>query len=886
MSILRRIANLFHRSKLDQEIEAELRAHIEMRTADNIAAGMSLEEARRQAVLRFGSRAAMKERVIAADLQMFLDSLWQDLCYELRMLRKSPGFATVAVLTLALGIGANTAVFSMLNRVLLRPLPYRDPAHLVWVTQFAPRMDSTTVPAATFLAWRNWSHSFQDVAAYVDHLCDGNFSSSGEPVRLDRCAEVTPNFFSVLGIQPALGRGFLPSEGLPGGPETMILSDTFWHRRFGADRAVLGRTVELDGVDYTVVGVLPASYEHPGVLIPDAFVALRLPSKPDWRERESDDMSVIARLKSGATIEAARAELNAITQSLEKEYPPSIAEKLSDSQIQVMPLHEHIVGDTRSALLVLMAAVGLVLLIACVNVANLLLARGVARHKEFAVRATLGAARLRIARQLLTEGILLAILGSAAGLLVAWGTMRLVRSLEPVTFARFGSVHINGTALAVALVISLGTGLLFSLAPAFLVSRQDLTNPLREATDRATAGTARQKYGNVLVAFEMALAFLLLIGAGLLIRSFANLRAVNPGFDPRNVLTVQVTLTEKNYPQASQQKVFFDRLLAAVQTLPGVQSVGGTTSLPLYYGLSRPEPLEIENRPSTLTGSAPSVPISQVTPGYLEAMRIPLEGGRFFTPEDREGTLPVAIVSREFARRFLTGENPIGLHLRFRPSRNGSERDFTIVGMVGDVRYFGPSGQLAPVVFTSTTQFPTSALTLAVRTSNQPKNLTALIRREVQNLDKDQPIYHVATMEQRLANSVGPQRFDALLLGIFAAVAAVLAGIGVFGIMSYWVTQRTHEIGIRIALGGQTRQVLRLVMGHVLRLTIGGLAVGLVGAFALARLLAALLFGVRPTDTLTYLVVLVATAGIAFAASALPTLRALRVDPMVALRHE
>jgi putative ABC transport system permease protein len=501
------------------------------------------------------------------------------------------------------------------------------------------------------------------------------------------------------------------------------------------------------------------------------------------------------------------------------------------------------------------------------------------------VRATLGAPRFRIARQLLTEGILLGILGSAAGLLVAWATMGLVRSLEPVSFARFGGVRINGTALAFALVISLGTGLLFSLAPAFLVSRQDLNHPLREATDRATAGTARQRYGNVLVAFEMALAFLLLIGAGLLIRSFVYLRAVNLGFDPRDVLTVQVTLTEKNYPLASQQKAFFDRLLAAIQTLPGVESVGGTTSLPLYYGLSRLEAVEISSRPSS-KGSAPSVPISRVTPGYFEAMRIPFEGGRFFTPEDREATLPVVIVSREFARRFLGRENPIGLRLRFPPSHNGPERDFTIVGVAGDVRYSGPSGQLAPVVFTSASQFPTSALTLAVRAGNQPENLTASIRREVQNLDGDQPIYHVATMKQRLANSVGPQRFDALLLGIFAAVAALLAGVGVFGVMSYWVTQRTHEIGIRIALGGQPPQVLRLVMGHVLWLTMGGLTVGLVGAFALARFLAVLLFGVQPTDALTYVVVLVATAGIAFAASTLPTLRAMRVDPMVALRHE
>jgi len=816
----------------------------------------------------------------------WLTVFFADLRFGTRILKRNPGVTLVGMLTLALGIGANTAIFSLLYAVLLQPLPYRDPGQLVWASQYAPRLDATLVPAGTFLAWRDQNRSFEDMAAYDDHLCDGNLATGAEPVRLDRCAEVSANFFSLLGIQPALGRSFSPQEGAPGAHGVMILSDGFWRRRFGGSPEILGKSLRLDNAEYTVVGILPASFVYPSQLKPDAFVPLPLPTKPDWGQRESDDMSVVARLKHRAALQQAMAELQTIRQSLTPQYPRAVAEKLAGAEVQLLPLHQRLVGDTRPALLLLMSAVGLVLLIACVNIANLLLARAAARQREFAVRSALGAARARIIQQLLTEGLLLAALGSAAGLLIARGTLDVARLLRPDTLAYFGDVHLNGVALCFTLLVSLLTAILFSVAPALVASQAGASIALQEAGGKTTAGPARHKLGSVLVAAELAFAFLLLMGAGLMLRTFANLRAVSPGFNPRNVLTVQVTLTEARYPDLAQRKAFFDRLLAAVRAMPGVESVGGTTTLPFYYGFSSPVKMTVKDHPSLLADQSLSVPVSHVTPDYFSAMQVPLRAGRFFTAEDRPGSLPVTIVSQEFASRFLAGSDPIGKHLTFAPATNLPEQQFTIIGVVGDVRYLGLDRQPVPVVFTSTEQFPASALTLAVRTRIAPESLTSAVRREVQSLDPEQPIYHVATMEQRVSDSVGPQRFDASLLALFAAVAFSLAAVGIYGVMSYWVTQRTHEIGVRVALGAQPRQVLRLVLARAAWLTLGGLTVGLGGAFVLAHSLSSLLFGVRPIDPLTFLAASVAMAGIAFVASWQPARRAASVEPMVALRYE
>ncbi len=816
----------------------------------------------------------------------WLTVFFGDVRFGARILKRSPGVALVGMLTLGLGIGANTAMFSLLHAVLLRPLPYRDPGRLVWASQYAPRLDATLVPAGTFLAWRDQNQSFDDMAAYEDHLCDGNLTTGAEPIRLDRCAEVSANFFSLLGIQPAMGRSFSPQEDAPGAHGVMILSDGFWRRRFGGNLNVLGKSVRLDNAEYTVVGVLPANFVYPSQLKPDAFVPLPLPTKADWRERESDDMSVVARLKHDVPLRLAGAELQTITQSLTPQYLQAMAEKLAGAQVQLLPLHQRLVGDTRPALLILMSAVGLVLLIACVNIANLLLARAAARQREFAVRSALGAARNRIIWQLLTEGLLLAAMGSAAGLLIAWGTLDVARLLRPDTLAYFGDVHLNGVALCFTVLLSLLAAILFSLAPTVLASQAGANIALQEAGGKTTAGRGRQKLGGVLVAAELAFAFLLLMGAGLVLRTLANLRAVSPGFNPRNVLTVQVTLTETRYPEPAQRKAFFDKLLAAVRAMPGVESAGGTTTLPFYYGFSSPVKMILKERPSLSADQSALVPLSHVTPDYFSAMQVPLRAGRFFRPEDRQGSLPVAIVSHEFADRFLAGADPVGKQLTFAPATNSPEQEFTIIGVVGDVRYIGMDRQPVPVVFTSTEQFPASALTLAVRTRIAPESLTDPIRREVQNLDSEQPIYHVATMEQRVADSVVPQRFDASLLGLFAAVALLLAIIGIYGVMSYWVAQRTHEIGVRIALGAQPGQVLRLVLARAAWLTLGGLTVGLLGAFVLAHFLSGLLFGIRPIDPLTLLTVSAVLAGIAVVASWQPARRAAGVDPMVALRYE
>jgi putative ABC transport system permease protein len=831
-------------------------------------------------------RLAIRESVQDRRSLPILDTFIADLRFAGRMLKRNVALAAACVLTLAVGIGGTTAIFSLVHTVLLQPLPYRDPARLVWVSQYAPRLDATVVPAATFLAWRDQNGSFEDAAGYNDHLCDGNLSTGVEPVRLDRCAKVSANFFSLLGVQPVLGRSFSREDDVPGAPGVMILSDGFWHRRFGGNPEVLGKSVRLDDAEYTVIGILPPSFEYPSQLKPDAFVPLGLPTTADWRERESDDMSVVARLKQGISLQQAQANLRTITQSLTLQYPQAIAEKLAGADVQILPLHQRLVGDTRPALLFLMGAAGFVLLIACVNIANLLLARASARQKEFAMRAALGAAPSRIVRQLLTEGLLLAALGSAAGLLVARGTLGVVRMLRPDTIDYFGDVHLNPTALCFTLLISLMSAIFFSLAPAPISARTDVSIPLREAGETIAGSRLRQKLGSVLASAELALAFLLLMGAGLMLRTFANLRAVSPGFNPRNVLSVQVTLTEAKYPDLIQRKAFFDKLLAAVRATPGVESAGGTTDLPFYYGFSSPVAVTLKDHRSILADQSPSVPLSHVSPGYFFAMQVPLRAGRFFNNEDRQGASPVAIVSQEFARRFLMGPNLIGQHLTFAPAEHQPEQEFTIVGIVGDVRYIGLDRNPVPVLFTSTDQFPASALTLVVRTGVAPESLVGAIRREVHNLDPEQPIYHVATMEQRLSDSIGTQRFDTSLLGLFAVVAIFLATIGVYGVMSYWVTQSTREIGIRLALGAQPRDILRIVLTRFARVTLAGLSSGLIGTLVVAHFLRSLLFGVAPIDPSTLLAAGVILAGIALTAGWRPAHRAAGVDPMIAMRYE
>ena len=666
----------------------------------------------------------------------------------------------------------------------------------------------------------------------------------------------------------------------------MIFSDGFWRRRFGANPNILAKSVRLDNAEYMVVGILPANFVYPSQLQPDAFVPLALPTKPDWSQRESDDMSVVARLNKDVPLPQAVAELQTIAQSLTPQYPQAVAEKLAGAQAATSAPAPAARGGYSSGPVALDERGGAGS-VDCLR-----------QYSEPSVGTSCGA----------TEGICGALCigssthahhpatadgglasrrsGIGGGAAVAWGALDVVRLLRPDTLDYFGDVHLNGAALCFTLLVSLVTAILFSLAPALVASQAGASIALREAGGKTTPGPARQKLGSVLVAAELAFAFLLLMGAGLMLRTFANLRAVSPGFNPQNVLTVQVTLTEAKYPDLAQRKSFFDKLLAAVQATPGVESAGGTTVLPFYYGFSSPVKMTIKDHPSLLGDQSPSVPLSDVTPDYFSAMQVPLRAGRFFTTEDRPGSLPVAIVSQEFASRFFAGADPVGEHLTFAPATKLPEQEFTVIGVVGDVRYIGLDRQPVPVVFTSTDQFPASALTLAVRTRIAPESLIAAVRREVQNLDQEQPIYHVATMEQRVADSVGPQRFDASLLALFAAVALLLAVVGIYGVMSYWVTQRTHEIGVRVALGAQRRQVLQLVLARAAWLTLGGLTVGLVGAFVLARSLSGLLFGVRPIDPLTFLAASVALAGIALVASWQPARRAASVDPMVALRYE
>jgi putative ABC transport system permease protein len=870
MSILRRITNLFHRSKLDQEIDAELRSHIEMRTADNIAAGMSPEEARRQAVLRFGSRAAMKERVIAADAHMFLDSLWQDLRYALRTLRKSPGFTAVAVLTLALGIGANTAIFSVIDAVLLSPLPYTKPQQLI-----AMRPNDSL---QNLIEIQRQSHSFSQGGGI--NVTPMDLTGAAEPVQI-HAGLVNAGFLETLGVPPMFGRIISPEEDVKGGPRNIVASYPFWQNFLNSDPHALGKTVTLSGNSYTVIGVMPASFQLPREHA-DVFVSLWVADAGAAVQRDVHFMHGYWRLKPGATLAQAQADMSGIDHQLAQQYPNDERGR----KTLLMPLHRLLVGNIRPALLVLFGAVGLVLLIACANFAGLLMARAAARRHELVIRAALGARRSRLIRQALTESGLLAVTGGVAGLLLAkWGTSLLL-SLKPEALERFSGIQMDAKVLLFVFGIAMLTGMIFGLAPAWSAARADVSESLKEGGRSVTAGPSGHLLRKLLVTAEFALALVLLVGAGLLIKGFSRLRSVNPGFNPANVMTMYLDLPATRYAAIPMQTQFRRELLARLNSLPGVEA-GMITDIPFggnYVG----HRVVFDGRPPVPAGAEPEVQTLSVMGDYFRVMQIPTRTGRDFTPRDREGEPLVAIVNEEFVKEFFPGESPLGSRIDWARTE-GPHQWMTIVGVVGDVKHSGLDEPTDPAVYTPFAQNDEAwrhFMTLAIRTRSASAGLVEEVKKQVWSMDSLIPVSDVQSMDDLMSVSLAQRWFNLLLLGIFAALALILASVGIYGLMAYGVSQRTHEIGVRMALGAQRRDVLRLIVGDGAKLAFAGIVIGVLGALALTRLMISLLFEVKPTDPATFAAVAILLTVVALAACYIPARRAMRVDPMVALRYE
>jgi putative ABC transport system permease protein len=809
-----------------------------------------------------------------------MTTLLQDVRYGFRMLRKSPGVTAAAVVSLALGIGANTAIFSVVNSILLKSLPYAEPERVVllWGDSPAQGNHRDQVSATDVDDWRQQNRVFEEVSTFGDW--SATFLGGGEPERVAG-TQVGDGFFRVMRGTPLLGRTFLPEEQEDGKANVIVLGHGLWLRRFGGDPHIVGQAVSLGGKPYTVVGVMPEDFRPlPRSLNDPPGQFYRPVAEPhDELERSSRHLRAIGRLKPGVTLEQAQAEMSVIASRLERAHP----EDNTGYGVHLVTLPEDTVGGLRTALLALFGAVVFVLLIACANVGNLLLARSSARQREFAVRAALGAGRARIVRQLLTESVLLALAGGAAGLLLALWGIGLVESLGSRVSPLLAGVRVDYGVLAFTGVVSVLAGLAFGLAPALQVSGPDLNETLK-AGGRSDAGGRGGRLRSALVVAEMALALVLLAGAGLLVKSVVRLRAVDAGFDTSNLLTMNLALPSSRYPDGAAQAAFFERLARQLGSQPGVEGAAFTSVLPLSSNFDG-RALAVEDHPVP-RGQEVSVDLYVATPDYLRAMRIPLVDGRAFDEHDTGEGAPVALVGETAARKLWPGQSPLGRRVKFPGSEKNRQPWRTVVGVVRDVKQYGLDREDVMQMYLPEAQFPASFMTLVVRSKSDPAALLGGVRREVAAADRELAVFGVASMDELLADSVALRRFSMLLLGVFAAVAVALACVGLYGVISYSVAQRTREIGLRVALGARPRDVLRLVLGRGLGLAGLGIVLGLAGGLAVTRVISSLLFGVGARDPLTFAAVAALLSLVALAACLFPARRATKVDPMVALRYE
>jgi putative ABC transport system permease protein len=814
-----------------------------------------------------------------------MTTLAQDLKYALRVLRKSPGFTAAAILVLALGIGANTAIFSVVNAVLLRPLPFQDSSRLVQIWHVPPPknfpgMTTFSVSAANYVDWQQQNHAFEHLAIYS--FTSFNFTAGDQPEAIQG-AGVSPDFFSTLRSQPILGRTFAPEEDQLGHSHVILLSHAIWKSHFAANQNIVGQNIALDGQNYTVVGVMGPDFRFPDwakVWTPMAW------TDAQRQVRGEHHYLVIGRLKPGVQLPQAQAEMNTISSRLEQQYP----EDDKGWGAILVPLREQIVGDVRPALLILLGAVAFVLLIACANVANLTLAKTFARRKEIAIRAALGASRGRVLQQVLAESILLSLAGGAVGLLFARAGTSLITNFLADSLPRSTEIGLDGWVLCFTLGVSLLTGIAAGLVPALRMTKPDVNEALKQG-GRTGSDSAGSRIRSLLVVSEVALSLVLLIGAGLMIRSLSLLRGLNPGFDPSNVVTMTVVVPRTKYATPLQEVQFFDAALNRVQGLPGVESAGVIDDLPLDPSGSH-QPIVIEGRPVTQMSEQPEVDVRLISPGYIHALRVPLRQGREFSAADTADRPPVVLISETLAQRFWPNENPIGKHLTMTFS-SGKPKE--IIGIVGDVKLDGldvtapsatlyvPFSQLSVPAIGTWNSFPMS---LVVRAASQPTNLVSAVTNAIHEVDRQTPVVEVATMDQLMSNSVSQRRFNMLLFAAFAGLAVLLAAVGIYSVLAYAVRRRVREIGIRMALGAQISDVLRMVVIEGMTPTLIGMAIGVAGALALGRVLSTLIYGVQATDPLTFVGVSAILAAVALLASIIPAYRATRVEPVKALREE
>jgi predicted permease len=811
-----------------------------------------------------------------------MGTLLQDVRFALRLLTRRPGFTIIAVLSLALGIGANTAIFSVIDAVLLRPLPYADADRLVNMYETAPQMERGSVSAPDYLDWQVQSQTFSRLAAYVS--ADMNLQNTAAPERL-AALKTSSNLFSLLGVKPLLGRAFTAGEDGPNASHVIVVSEGLWRRYFGADPKLVGRTLTLDSDSYTVIGVMPQQFRFPASAATDVWIPLQM--RPTLvAQRGSRSLHVIGRLKSGEDLNTAITEMHQIASRLARQYP----KEQSGWTVTLRPLRQDITGKVRPALLVLLGAAGLVLLIACSNVANLSLSRATDRHREVAIRLAVGAQRHRLIRQLLTESVLLALLGAGVGLVFAWAATHTLVSLGASSIPFAGSVGFNPRVFAFLLLVGVATGIIFGLAPALHATRVDLHSDLKEGAPSGSATSGSRRFRNVLVVAEIALALVLLVGAGLLMRAFVRLQNTETGIETHNLLTLHIPVPSQQYDTSVSTR-FFQPMLERVAAIPGVRVAGLTSALPLQESYNF-GPLRIEGRPPDKAGEQPIAEQRTVSPGYFRALGIPVIKGRDFTDHDAEasrgggtrraGAAPaVVLINQELARRYFPGIDPIGQRIKL-----GDSLSAPIVGVVGNVRESALDTPPSSTMYFSYLQYPMSEMTLVISTSVPPMSITSGVRTAIHAVDPNQPLYDVETMDQVVSHSIADRQFYLSLLGTFAVVAFVLAIVGIYGVMSYAVTQRTREIGIRMALGARTSSVQRLVMRDGMLLVIAGIACGTIMALVLSHLLSHLLYGVSSTDPITFICVAILLGVVALIASYVPARRAAAVDPTISLRYE
>jgi putative ABC transport system permease protein len=866
-----------------QQLDDEIREHIETETQDNIARGMSPEEARYAAVRKFGNVTRVKEDTREVWSFVWLEQLLQDVRFAVRMLRKSPGFTAVAIFTLALGIGANSAMFSVVNGILLRSLPFKEPSRLVTVLDTKPSkgVDWLYVSPNRFEEWVRRNTTFDQIAAAEN--CFFKLENHGAPILLQGgCA--TASFFPMLGVQPFLGRLFTPEEDRPGGNTVAVLSYGCWKEKFGGDPAAIGKTIRrtANDAEFTIIGVLPADFKF---ATEDFALWAPINTDPNYRDRDDHHLLVFARLKDGVTLPQAQAQMDGVAQQLASEYPTTSA----GWGITVRPLQRFYSGvrNIRQTLWVLLAAVGFLLLIACANVANLLLARATVRRKEIAVRLAVGATRSRLVQQLMTESLLLGVMGGATGFLLARLAFKSMMAVAPyIPSFRPNAIQMDNEVLAFATVTAIVASVAFGLTPALRTSRLDLNDALRDA-GRGTRGNRRDRLTrSLLVTSEIALAVVLVGGAGLLIESYRNLQTDRLGFNPNNILvSTFCCLDEAHYRTPSDTSAYYTQLFERLRELPGVESVSGTDDLPLRQFQGAGSAFEVQGRPAAEPGSEPTADFFLVEPRYFETMQIPLLRGRSFTDHDNEHSASVVLINKSLAQRLWPDQDPIGQQLR-PVVGDPSPRWYRIIGVVADAKQRGLGTEQRSTIYRTIYQSTARYTFVLVRTHPDPLSMAAAVKNTIASLDRGLAFGVVQTLDQQLAQSVSTQRFSMTLLALFGGLALSLAAIGVYGVTAYTAAQRTHEVGVRRALGAQPADIVKLVLGEGLRLSLVGVVVGIACALALTRVMRNLLYGVSTTDPITFFTVSAVLVGVALAACYLPARRAARVDPIVALRFE